>query len=173
MDEKLPRSEREVPGGVVFLDTPRVTNCDANRMYLQIVVGYQRGDLTVELGLLEQGLDLRYSPDQGAVCLDLLGGGTLSSPGISPQGVEQVGQDIKLGDTKAGINGVSPLDEMPPEVRQQFDQAVSENVGIEGGEQQGIGTEAAGILLDWAVGDLVGRLNAELAKLLGACIEVP
>ena len=172
LDEKIPRSEKEVPGGVVYLDTPRVTNCDANKMYLQIRIGYQRGDLVIEVGLLEQSLNLRYDEGQGSVCLDLLGGGTLSAPDMAPQGVAQVGEQIQVGETKARIDAASPLDQMPADVRERFDQAVSKSVTIDGGDQQGIGTEAAGILLDWAVGDLVQRLNTALANLIGACLSV-
>jgi hypothetical protein len=171
MNEKLPRSEKEVPGGVVYLDTPRVTNCDANKMYFQLRMGYQRGDLVIEIGLLEHSFDLRYDEGQGNVCLDLVG--ILGSPDMAPQGVQQVGQSIKVAEVRSQIEGgPSPLDSMPPEVRQQFDQAVKQGVGIQGGDPQaqGIGDNAAQILLNWAVGDLLQRFNDGLAQLIGACI---
>lgn len=170
LEEKLPRSEKEVPGGVVYFDTPRVTNCIENTAYVQVRVGYQRDNLVIELGLTEFSFDLRYDGEQGQVCLDLVG--ALSAPEMAPQGVEQVGESIQVSETRAGINA-SSLDAMPAATRQQFDAAVSAKVGIAGTESQGIGNEAAGILLDWAVGDLLERLSVEFAKLIGACIAVP
>jgi hypothetical protein len=174
MDEKLPRSEKEVPGGIVYMDPPRVVNCDVNKMYFQVRVGYQSELLVIELALLEHSFDLRYDEGQGNVCLDLLG--LLSAPGgLEAQGVSQVGQEIKVAETRASImGGPSPLDAMPPEVRQQFDQAVAENVGIQGDpETQGIGDGAAQVLLDWAVGELLQQFNNSLADLIGACVSVP
>ncbi len=172
LNEKLPRSEKEVPGGVVYFDTPRVTNCDGNTAYLQVRVGFQRDNLVIELGLAEASFDLRYDAGQGRVCLDL--SGALVAPEMAPQGVEQVGQSIKVAETQAGINAVSPLDAMPAATRQQFDAAVSAKAGGTGidAQTQGIGTAAAGILLDWAVRDLLERLNIEFAKLIGACITL-
>lgn len=173
MDDKLPRSEKEVPGGVVYMDPPRVVNCDVNTMYFQLRVGYQSELVVIELALLEHSFDLRYDEGQGNVCLDLVG--LLSARGLDAQGVNQVGQEIKVAETRASImGGPSPLDTMPPEVRQQFDQAVAENVGIQGDpETQGIGDGAAQILLDWAVGALLEQFNNRLANLMGACISVP
>ena len=170
MDEKLPRSEKEVPGGIVYLAALQVVNCDVNQMYLQVRVGYQSELLVVELAVSEHSLGLRYDEGRGTVCLDLLG--MLAAPDLNPQGVNQVGHDIKVVDTQASImGGPSPLDAMPPAVRQQFDQAVSENLGIQGDPQtQGIGDGAAQILLDWAVGELLQQFNSALAGLIGACI---
>jgi len=173
MDGKLPRSEKEVPGGVVYLAAPQVVNCDVNTMYFQVRVGFESEPLVVELALLEHAFDLRYDEGQGTVCLDLAG--LLASQGLNAQGVSQVGQEIKVAQTRASITGgPSPLDAMPPEVRQQFDAAVEANVGIQGDPQtQGIGDGAAQILLDWAVGELLEQFNNELANLIGACIAVP
>jgi hypothetical protein len=168
MDEKLPRQEQEVFGGVVYLDAPQVVNCAENTAYFQVRIGFQGGGLTVELGLLEDSFDMRYYPDQGSVCLDLHA--LLSGPGLQPQGVEQVGQQITVAEARSlSISTES----MPAEARQRFDQAVGK-AAIEGGESQaqGIGTEAAGVLLDWAVGELLGRLNQAIANLVGACIPV-
>jgi len=173
MNEKLPRSEKEVPGGVVYLDTPRVVNCDENKMYFQVRIGYQRDNLVIEIGLLEHSFDLRYDEGQGNVCLDLVG--MLGASGLDAQGVQQVGQEIKVSEVRVQIQGgPSPLDSMPPEVRQQFDQAIDNNTGniSAQGEAQGIGDGAAQILLDWAVGDLLQQFNNGLAQLLGACIPV-
>jgi hypothetical protein len=174
MDEKFPRSEKEVPGGVVYMDPPRVVNCDMNTMYFQLRVGYQSELVVVELAVVEHAFDLRYDEGQGNVCLDLLA--LLSAPEeMDAQGVTQVGQDIKVAETRASITGgPSPLDAMPPEVRQEFDQAVDESVGIQGDpETQGIGDGAAQILLDWAVGELLAGFNNRLAELVGVCIPVP
>jgi hypothetical protein len=174
MDEKLPRSEKEVPGGIVYLNPPQVGNCDVDTMYFQVRVGYQSELVVVELAVLEHSFDLRYDEGQGNVCLDLLA--LLSAPEeLNAQGVTQVGQDVKVAETKASImGGPSPLDEMPPDVRQQFEQAVEESVGIQGDpETQGIGDGAAQILLDWAVGELLAGFNNKLAELVGVCIPVP
>jgi hypothetical protein len=173
MDEEFPRSEKEVPGGVVYMDPPRVVNCDVNTMYFQLRVGFQSELVVIELALLEHSFNLHYDEGQGNVCLDLLG--VLSSPGgLDAQGVTQVGEEIHVAETRASImGGPSPLDGMPPDVRERFDQAVEANIGIQGDPQtQGIGTDAAQILLDWAVGDLLAQFNNSLADLIGACIPV-
>ncbi len=167
LNEKLPRQEKEVLGGVVYLDSPRVSNCMGNRLDFQVLIGYQRPNVLIELGVTEGHIDLRYDPGAGEVCVDLFS--LLGSANLEPQGVEQAGQEIKVAEVKAGIN--DSLQEMPAQVRQKLDEA-ADSVSIQGGDPnvQGIGTDAAGPLLDWAVGELLDRLNGALARLVGGCM---
>jgi hypothetical protein len=169
LDEKLPRFEKEVAGGVAFLNTPQVTNCIEDRAFFVVRVGFERPELRVELDVLEGSLNLVYHPDDGRVCLDLLH--PLSDAELSSQGIEQVGQEIKLADVQEG--GKASIDSMPTETRARLDQALSK-ASIDGADPktQSIGTEAAGILMDWSVDELVDRFVAGLTQLLGLCISL-
>lgn len=164
---KLPRFEQEVVGGAVYLGPPQVTNCLENTAYFQVRVGYQRPGLQVELSVLEDSFDLAYYPDESKVCLDLHA--MIPSGEISSQGVEQVGQEIKVAEVQAEMAKASP--DMPTETRQRLDRALGQ-AGIQGGDPQtqGIGPEAAGLLLQWALDELLQRFNSQLADLIGACI---
>lgn len=168
LDEKLPRFEKEVAGGIVFLDTPRVTNCIEDRAYFTVRVGFERPELLIELDVLEGGFNLAYDPDQGRACLDLLH--PLAGVELSDEGVERVGQEVKVAEVQA--EGKSSIQSMPAETREKLDRAL-DKASIEGADPkvQPIGTEAAGILMDWSVGELVDRLAAGLAQLLGLCIS--
>ncbi len=169
MDEKLPRQEKDVFAGVVYLDAPRIVNCDGNTVYFHVRIGFHGGGMTVELGLLEDSFALRYYPDQGNVCLDLHA--LVFGRGLRSQGVEQVGQQVTVADARNPMS--ISAQSMPPETRQRFDQAVGK-AAITGADPQaqGIGTEAAGVLLDWAVQELLDRLNQAIAGLVGACVPV-
>ena len=166
MDEKLPRIEEEVVGGVVYLGPPQVTNCLENTVHFQVRIGYQAEGLLIELALMEDSVDLAYYPDEAKVCLDLHA--LLASEELSPQGIEEVGQEIKVAEMQTQIATASPA--MPAETRQQLDQALGK-ASLHGDPQtQGIGPEAAGILLGWAADELMERFNGQLAGLIGACI---
>jgi len=169
MADRFPRLEKQVAGGTVYLETPSITNCDENRAYYRVRVGFQRRGFLIELGLFEDYFDLRYEADTGRVCVDLH---SLLSSELLPKGVEEVGQEIKVADVgpttaKAYTEGLG----MPAEASEQFQEAVA-RVAMEGvsPEEQGIGTEAAKILMDWSVGDLLQGFNSLLAGLIGACI---
>ncbi len=170
MNEKLPRMEKDVSGGVVYIDTPQVSNCIENTAYYQLHIGFQREGVVVDLGLTEDSFAMSYDAAQNRVCLNI--GSIFSAPELSPQGLEQVGQEVKLADVSASnIDNANSISSMPAETRQRLDAAVGK-ASIEGVDvqTQGIGPDAAGILMDWAVGELIQRFNDAVANLVGACI---
>ena len=171
MAEKFPRLGKQIVGGTVYLDTPQITNCAEDTAYFQVRVGYERKGFLIEMGLLEDHFDLLYDAGRGTVCLDLHS--ILSSAPLAAQGLEQVGQAIKLADVQGTTAKSVPEGlGMPADVSQQFEEAVAKSYveGV-GPQEQGIGTEAAGVLMNWSVGELLEQFNNGLAGLIGACIS--
>jgi hypothetical protein len=169
LDDKISRFEQEVVGGTAYIDVPQMTNCMENTAFFQVRVGYERPGLVLELGVWEGSFELVYYPDQGNVCLDLQA--LVDSEELSQQGLEQAGAEIKVAEVQNELSRTAP-ESMPTETRQQLESAV-ETASIQGDPQsQGIGTEGAEALLDWALEELLKRLNGRLAELVGACIPV-
>lgn len=167
IDERIERQEKPVAGGVVYVDTPQVTNCIEDSAYFQVHVGYERPGLSVELAVLEHHFALAYYPEQGEVCLDMAG--FLEADELSGQGVEQAGQTITVAEVQQDMDRPS-TERMPAQTRQELDEALGKAAISGDPETQTIGAEAAEILMDWAVEDLLDELNRQLARLIGACL---
>ncbi|MBN1483116.1 MAG: hypothetical protein JXA37_00195 [Chloroflexia bacterium] len=164
-DSKIERMEEDLAGGVLYLNTPQVSNCIEDSAYFQLRVGYKRDGFRAEVALLEGSFDLSYDAEGDLVCLDLHA--LLQAEELDAQGVEQVGQEIKVVEAQAELSSARQI---PAEERQQLEQALDQ-ASIQGDPQtQGVGPEGAGILLDWSLDDLLERFNTRLAELAGACI---